>query len=603
MTSFSTKLIEKISLEKILLILIVAIAFFFRVYKLPSELFIVETHNIFFGLRLHILDWFNLSDHVSQNFFKSLFLSTSLRYPLGTYASSTIYSWLNIPINQFWLLFFYVCFGTFCVAGTYVLGRQLADYRVGLIGATLLAVNSTHIHLWSRSEGANILLTFAMMICFITLIHYRNHRTWIWRTVLSFILPFIASDASLSLLPLVIIYQLIFFVPPANSFLNKFLGTCRYLVSKENILLWLPCFFTLLLHLYVYTRIGMSKVGLFGHIFLNHTVRREPLSLNEFFQSVARSFGEYSHYYFNPAVFYCSFAVFIILIISWKKNKLRQPLILSGVVFLYFFIVISVTDAIKIMYLNDTLNVLLFAMVWVSLFDFIYSRIESVKRAHVASFVLFTGLSLFLMVKVVGEHQIVIKRHRVAHPFKAMGYYIQEHGGDNPNVYLLSGCLGRIYHNAEFYFGTQIMGMGKQYNLPRKLFCMGTKSIEETLAAYKLDDFDFYVAIYNYTASSNFGKIIENPQVNLRTPEIESAVQHLITKGAKRVAVINNNGQLMGEIYSRRNLPFKSMDINEYDPLWDQKYANIQSIVKTVWTGQTTLWGYIWDTTTGIQRK
>jgi hypothetical protein len=599
MSSFFTKLMGKVSIEKILLVFIIALAFFFRVYKLPSELFLFETHNLFFGLRLHILEWFNFGDHVSLNFFKSLLLSTSLRYPLGNYISTTIYSWLNIPITQFWILFFYVCFGTLCVIGTYVLGRQLSDYRVSLIGAALLAVNFQQIHLHSRSEGAMVLVTFFVMICFITLFHYKNHRTWVWRTVLSLILPFIASDSSLSLLPLVIIYQIIFFVPSESSYTRKILGICRYLLSKENIFIWLPCFFTLLIHLYVYTRLGESQVGLFGHIFVNIT-HKSPTT---FLETIVTIFKIYSSHYFNPVLFYSSLTVFIVLVIRWKDNKLSQALTYSGVGFFYTLFLILVTNTSKIIYLNDPLNVLFFAAVWVGLFDFIVRKIGDFKWAPITSFVLYAGLSVFIISQVVSAYQIVIKRHRVVHPLKSMGYYIHEYGGGSPNVYLMTWCLSRIYHNAEFYFGTQIIGMGKQYGLPRKLFCHGSKSIEETLADYRMDDFDFYVAVYNYTASSNQGQILEQPHFNFRTPELDSRIQELITKGAKRVASIKNDGVLLGEIYSRRNLPFIDMEIDEYDPLWEQKYANIPNIVKTVWTGQSTLWGYIFDPVTGTKKK
>jgi hypothetical protein len=599
MPSLSTKLMGKVSLEKILLVLIVAIAFFFRVYKLPSELFLMETHNIFFGLRLHILDWFNFGDHASLNFFKSLLLSTSLRYPLGNYISTTIYSWMNIPITQFWILFFYVCFGTLCVIGTYVLGRQLSDYRVSLIGAVLLAVNFEQIHFYSRSEGATVLVTFFVMTCFITLFHFKNHRTWVWRTVISLILAFLASDSSLSILPLVIIYQIILFVPSESSYSKKILGIFRYLVSKENILLWLPCFFILLIHLYAYTRLGESQVGFFGHIALNMAVK-VPAT---FLETVVTVLGKYSSYYFNPELFYSSLAVFIFLVIRWKDNKLNQAFIFLGVGFFYTFILILVTGSTKIIYLNDPINILFFAAVWVALFDFIVRKFDNAKWAPITSFVLYAGLSVFVISQVVGAYQEVIKRHRVVHPLKSMGYYIHEHGGGNPTVYLMKGCLGRIYHNAEFYFGTQVIDMGEQYGLPRKLFCIGSKSIEETLADYKMEDFDFFATVYNYTASSYFRHVVEQSHFNLRTPELDSKIQELISKGAKRVAAIKNGEVLLGEIYSRRNLPFIDMEIDEYDPLWEQKYANIPSIVKTVWTGQATLWGYIFDPVTGTKRK
>ena len=169
-------------------------------------------------------------------------------------------------------------------------------------------------------------------------------------------------------------------------------------------------------------------------------------------------------------------------------------------------------------------------------------------------------------------------------------------------MYLMLNCSSQvtILHSAEFYFGTQIIDKQKQFGLPRKLYCMGSKTIEETLSAYKLDDFDFYVVMNNYSALR--GRESGSPHFNIRTPKIDSQIQGLISKGVKRVAVIRNQGTVMGEIYSRRNLPFKDMEINEYDSLWDQKYANIPGIVKTKWSGIASTFGYYWDPATGIPR-
>ena len=87
------------------------------------------------------------------------------------------------------------------------------------------------------------------------------------------------------------------------------------------------------------------------------------------------------------------------------------------------------------------------------------------------------------------------------------------------------------------------------------------------------------------------------------TSKFDSKIQGLLAKGIKRVAVIKNKGLVIGEIYSRRNLPFKDMEIDEYDHLWDKKYANIPGIIKTKWVGQASVWGSLWDPATGIQRE
>lgn len=602
MASPPTKLIKKVPLEKIILTLIVATAFFLRVYELPTQFFVQETHNIFSGLRLHILDLFNFRDHVSENLFKSFLMCQTMRNCLAVYVSSTIYGWLNIPINEFWLRFFYVCLGTFCVVGTYLLGRQLSDYRLGLVGAAILAINSEQIHVISPNDGASALITFFSTICLIAFFYYKEHPTWVWRTVLSIILVFIVSMETLILLPLIILYQLVLFVPPENSCSKKLIGCFRYLISKENILLWLPCFLILLGHFYIYTRIGMSNLGLFGHIAESYINPNEIFVVNNFLESLVLNFRIYSYYYFNPEFFYSSLAVFFFLAINWKTNKLSEPLKILGIGFFYVFIMFVLSDSNSNqphLYVVDTLNILFLGLIWVSLLDRVPAKGQSL---------VICGLSLFLMIQTIGEFRVVIKRQQLVHPLKSVGYYIHEYGGDRPTVYLLLNCRNEVtplhnvvFMNSEFYFGTQVIDMEEEYGYPRKLFCMASKSIEETLSAYKLKDFDFYVAVYSYSASN--GTENRNPHVNLRTPKIDSKVQDLLAKGVKRVAVIKHKGIKMGEIYSRRNLPFKDMEIDEYDHLWDKKYANIPGIIKTKWVGQASVWGSLWDPATGIQRE
>ena len=198
-----------------------------------------------------------------------------------------------------------------------------------------------------------------------------------------------------------------------------------------------------------------------------------------------------------------------------------------------------------------------------------------------------------------------MRRQNVIHPLKSIGYYIHEYGGGNPSAYLMVNCNTGHYPfaSSEFYFGTQIMDMEVDFNAPRKLFCQGSKSIKETLEAYKLNDFDFYVAIYSITQSKP--NDISNPikYQYMRTEKVKAQRKELLSEGVKRVGVVRVNGIISGEIFSRRDVPFKDMEIDDYDTLWDEKYANIAGIVKTKWSGQAGTLGTLWDPVTGIQYK
>jgi hypothetical protein len=597
MFSLPARLFQKISARHITLLSIVSVAYFFRVHELYSDFFFPETHSIFNGLRLHLLDLFNFWDHISDNFFKSFFGGISgIRFPLSTYISSTIYGWLGIPLNEFWLIFFYVCLGVFCVIGTYLIGCSLSDYRSGLAGAAILALNTEAIRRCSF-EGAQPTVTFVVLLIILILINYKQNPTWFHRTALSILLAIMVSMESMAAVPLIFLYQLMLFVAPETSYSRKIIGCFRYLRSKENILIWLPACITLALHYYIYIRVGMSKIGLFAY-----TISKSNRSLTnvDVFNSPFWNIQTYD-YYFNPTFFFSSMAIFCFLFIIRKRNNLSKSLIFSGTGFFYYSVLFFLSGgSFAQEFIFTTLNTLFLGTIWISFFDVIVEKFKSTRFGPNTSFSLYAGLSLFFMIQTLGVLQEVMNRQHLTHTLKSTGYYIHEYGGDNPSAFLLLPCITyNIVASSEFYFGTQIMDQEEAYGAPRKLYCMGTKSKDEILAAYKLKDFDFYVGVYSYSAL----RVGENrsPYHNLRTPKTDSLRRDLLAEGVKRVAIIRNKGTIWGEIFSRHNLPFKDMEIDEYDPLWDQKFANIPGIVKTKWTGQAGTWGPLFSSETGIQ--
>jgi hypothetical protein len=83
---------------------------------------------------------------------------------------------------------------------------------------------------------------------------------------------------------------------------------------------------------------------------------------------------------------------------------------------------------------------------------------------------------------------------------------------------------------------------------------------------------------------------------------IKSKVNELLANGIRRVAIIKNDETILGEIFSRKDLPLEELQISKYDILWDKKYANISGIIKTNWSGQTSTWGFLYNPETGVKR-
>ena len=581
------------------LIFIIFFGFFLRIYILEDSLFLAETHNIFQGIRLHTLDFFNFSDHISENYFKSFFGAIAgIRHVLSVYLSSGIYEFLNIPINAFWLLSFYVLLGTLCVVLTYVLGSNLFKSRIfGLVGAFIMAIHPGQIAS-SRTDNAEVTVTFFVLITLILLLRFKDKPSNLRMAQYSLPLVIIASMESIILLPLFFIYQIILFSLPEPRLSKKILGYIKYLFSKDNMIIWTPTVLILLVHYYVYTRVGDSNIGLFGYaINLSQPIQLDGITGGYLWHN----FLIYSEYY-NKTFFSISILAFLFLAIyKWKEDEFDdiKPLIFLSIGFLYFFLLIfiGIGGTNTYFYIHDAFSLLFLSSIWVYLIIILNQRLEEIlqlisrnKKKSITAV-----LILFISLQIINSFTSVLSRQKMIHPLKSIGYYINENSDKNPTAYIMLPCNRyNILRNAEFYLGTQMMGEEVYNGKPRKQFCIGTKSINETLNIYELDDFDFYISIYKLSLM----KVPElaNPSI------ITSKVNKLLDNGIQRVAIIKKDEIILGEIFSRKDLPFEELQISEYDSLWDKKYGNISGIIKTNWSGQTSTWGFMYDQTTGVKR-
>ncbi|MEK7790875.1 MAG: hypothetical protein AAB309_04545, partial [Deltaproteobacteria bacterium] len=134
------------------LLLLIGFSFFVRIYRVDNNFFQFETRSIFSGFRLHLLPFFNLDAHLTENFFKSFFGDiVGIRYIIFTYLFSGIYDFLGIPYSEFWVFFIYVFLGTLSVFLIFWIGKQLANEKIGWAAACLLATNESHIFV-SRND-------------------------------------------------------------------------------------------------------------------------------------------------------------------------------------------------------------------------------------------------------------------------------------------------------------------------------------------------------------------------------------------------------------------------------------------------------------------
>lgn len=574
---------------------IVAFGFFVRIYHVGQGFFQCETRSIISGFRLHLLDFFNLSAHLTENFFKS-FLGdiVGTRYIIFTYLASGLYDIFGIPYSEFWIIFIYVFLGTLSIAMIYWIGKKLANDRVGLIAAALFSINEYLIFM-SRNDDGSATIPFFVALFHLVFLSYLKKPTWLLTFLLGVVMAMMSTMETLAMMPLIAIYQFILPYERKGSFKENILGSLRKFLTSRNACLWLPTLFMLCVNYYIFLRIGVSNLGLFGYMRLNYSGR---VNFSTLFPVIGKVLTTYATHYFHPIVFILTLFIFITLLV---KHKFRFPnfairFSFIGVLYFFFLFVYVSSAEGRHIYLADVSNIIFFSAVWVTA---IHELIRSLKPR--LSFLLKTvSYSLICLLILYEGSQAALEAWKIPiliHPFKAVGYYVREYGKNEP-VYNLWDCHNICYHQfCEYYYGKQLMNPIYSGS-PRRIFCLGNRgTVEETLQRYNLSDFAFYINVKYLYHIYNDGKknilYIENEESKKRLEELKQS-------GLKKVAVIRHADEILAEIYSRRNTPYLDLEVDKYNQLWDKKFANIENLLEGKWVGITSTWGERFDHETGF---
>lgn len=576
-------MLNKKRLTLILLAVIIAFGFSVRTYHIGQSFFQCEMRSIISGFRLHLLDFFNLSAHLTENFFKS-FLGdiVGTRYIIFTYLASGLYDILGIPYSEFWIFFIYAFLGTLSIALVYCIGRKLADDRVGLIAAALFTVNEYLIFM-SRNDDGSITIPFFVALFHLLFLAYLKKPDWLLTLFFGIIMALMSTMETLAMIPLIAIYQ---FVLPYDG---------KKLLTLKNACLWLPTLLTVCLNYYIFLRIGISNLGLFGYMQLNYSGR---VNFSTLFPVIGKVLTTYATHYFHPIVFILTLFIFMTLLV---KHKFRFPnfairFSFIGVLY-FFFLFIYVSSTLgRHIYLADVSNIIFFSAVWVTA---IHELIRSLTP-RLSSLLKTASYSLICLLILYQGSQVALvawKRPILIHPFKSVGYYVREYG-KNEAVYNLWDCHNICHHQfCEYYYGKQLMNPIYSGS-PRRIFCIGNQgTIEETLRRYHLSDFAFYINVKYYYHLYKDGRkdilYIENEESKRRLEELKRL-------GLKKVAVIRHVDEILAEIYSRKKTPYMDLEVTEYDKLWDKKFANIANLLEGKWVGITSTWGERFSHATGF---
>lgn len=584
------------------LALAVGAGFFFRVYHLDNVFWNCETLTVMTGLRLHLLPFTNLSDHASLNFFKALFTEVGgMRHILSAYVSSGVYQSLGIPVTEFCLLFPYALLGTLSIVLVFWIGRVLGDSRAGLVAAVLFAFSEPVIKS-HRTDNAEATVTFLIAVSFAVLLFYRKHRTVPAAVAMGLLLAVMTCMESIMLLPLMFLLLAAYVTdgaPGVGARITKFVG---FLGSGQGVAIWAPCVAILAAHYYVYSRVGVSGLGLFGYI--GYQYSDTHVTLLQRLSGILGVNRQYASYYFTPWLYWATLGMFLVLVVHARFRFRSELLRFSAVSFFYSMLIfVSVPSSWSAgmlhLYTCDVVNVLFFSAVWCGFIEAVVAHARLGRYAEGARRAAFATLGLLLAWSAVGQAGRTLKEPVLINTMKAVGFYLHEYGTPQATVYNLWSCQGRCMDSlSEYYYGKLVM------NAPgwrRQSFCRGTATVEATLAHYGLDDFDFYVNLREIPFEDRNGGPSRLDAKATREFGTDEAAEGLVSRlGLRRVSSITYRGRVLAEIFSRREYPVHDFDVKVAGDGWNEKYARVSEIITSPWVGLCSFWGYRFDESSGL---
>jgi hypothetical protein len=585
--------------------LAVGLGFLLRVYHLDNIFWNCEALTVMTGLRLHSLPFFNLSEHASLNFFKALFTEVGgMRHILSVFVSSSVYQVLGLPVTEFWLLFTYALLGTLAIVLVFWLGRALGDTRAGLIAATLFAFSEPVIKS-HRTDNAEATVTFIVALSFVLLMVYRTHRTLTAAVGMGLLLAVMTCMESIMLMPLMLYLLGTYVTDAAATPGARLLQFVRFLLSPHGVALWAPSVAILGMHYYVYTRVGVSGLGLFGYI--GYQYGDTHLSLMDRMSGVVGVNRQYASYYFVPWIYWATLGAFLLLMIRTKFRFRSELLRFSAVSFFYAMLVfISIPSSWSVgmlhLYTYDVVNVLFFSAVWCAFIDWLVVHAPLGPSATGIRRGAFASIGILLVLLAVGQTGRALKQPVMVNTLKAVGFYLHEYGGRQATVYNLWSCQGRCMDAlSEYYYGKLVMNTPWSNEWKRQSFCRGTATVETTLKQYGLQDFDFYVNLREVPLEDRSGGPSRIPGRTSRFYGTDGTTAELVSRlGLRRVSSIIYRGRVLAEIYSRHGYPTRDLDVMAAGLEWDDKYARVREIATSPWVGLCSFWGYRFDEVTGL---
>jgi len=506
-----------------------------------------------------------LLNYSFSNYAAELFRFFNFNWGWGTLAISTVSNFFlylfKIPITELTYKIPYILVGTWTVYFVYLFGKELKNKQVGLYAALIMAIYPTYVSL-SRSGGVNTVPStfFFFLTLYLFLIYFKEGK-YKGLAFFSLGLYFCTDLQSYGILPLVFVLGLMF------RYKNGIIKSC-FNLTKELVFSLSALFFFIPTVPVILAALYLVSKGLLQNSYLLHIFQKSGyfgFFLYNFSYVIFLNAGPFLFVLFAIGILYCIIRTYklpgdkaIIFVIFWfflhiipwifiviPSSTVVSDYIIHPTSALIFLSALFLTDLSKVLKKNKLfLFVILIVLILPTLFVIsavVYKTIPFYENYNLAYVDTDRGTEMYIYGVPLGVHRGIVRDNT---GIKSAGYYIREISDEN--VVIFSDQESFV---TEYYVGRTVAG---------QLDLFGE---EEILESYQKLSSEFDIS---------FVYLEEKDYPNLRNI-IES-------DGFDKIVFITQDDEVIGTLYAKEYKDPIVLDIEITDPLFDNKYGNLQSL-------------------------
>jgi hypothetical protein len=506
-----------------------------------------------------------------DNFFVQLFRFFNFPWGWGTIFLSTagtaIVTLFGLSITEFTITLPYIIVGSATVVLVYLTGKEIKGKLYGFIAALLIAFLPLHIII-SRTIVGNIVsgIFFFFLSLFLFIKYFKTQKEF-YRILGHIVVAYYFITENQAIGIIVVLLCTSFLYCQEKHILSRVIESIRQLISCRG------CFFagiivlpTLFSALYLFMK-GLSQQS---YLNLSHS---KPLMLGFYLQETVKSIskGTGTALFFLLIIgFFYYFLFYFLIPFLFRKEKEKSLLFLSyffGYGIPWFFLIQPyINTSTNGYHLHITVSLIFIAA------HFVEDIILFCKKIHTAYFKIFYGMALLItfsfvalytslvIVSEITLNQDIVPISLINSGFegenigiKTIGYYIR---GNTPRKTVVLTDVELFV--AQYYFGRNVSG-------ELDLTPQETKMLfEKTLADENIN--------YVFIKEDNLLLLNDLLKISGFVPRVY-AVQKSEVKG-----ILFMKSELLAEqeVISERTPII--LDIETYDPLFDQKYGTVQAL-------------------------